>query len=61
MGVEERIVREEDEEFDYQAEKLAIRALYEVWRGDEELCQKSIALLGSFKGETSPASASLCE
>lgn len=49
------------EDFDYQEEKLALRALHEAWREDDELCQKSIALLNRFKGETGSASSSLCE
>jgi len=48
-------------DFDYQAEKLTNRALYEQWRADEDVCQRSIALLSRFKAETSQASASLCE
>jgi len=49
------------EDFDYQQEKLILRALHEEWRNDEELCQRSIALLNRFKGETGQASSSLCE
>jgi len=49
------------EDFDYQTEKLAMRALHAAWRADEDLCQRSIALLGSFKAETGAAAASLCE
>ena len=67
MEVDQRFGEEEAgsqpllEDFDYQAEKLALRALHEVWRADEDVCQRSIALLGRFKAETSQASASLCE
>ena len=48
-------------DFDYQEEKLVLRALHEAWRADEELCQRSIALLNRFKAETGQASAGLCE
>ena len=49
------------EDFDYQASKLATRALFDLWRQDEEASQASIALLSRFKSETGAASASLCE
>ena len=35
--------------------------MFEEWREDDELCQRSIALLSKFKAETSSAAASLCE
>jgi hypothetical protein len=49
------------EDFDYQASKLATRALYDLWRQDEDASETSIALLSRFKAETGAASASLCE
>lgn len=50
-----------DPDYDYLAEKLGLRALYEEWRSDEDVAQESIALLGKFKAETGQAAASLCE
>jgi len=35
--------------------------MFEEWRSDEELAQRSIGLLSKFKSETSSAAASLCE
>jgi len=49
------------EEFNYQLEKQDMKAMFEEWRNDEQLAQKSIGLLSKFKSETSSAAASLCE
>jgi len=63
QGIEEQQYRGQPpgEEFDYQKEKLVLRALHEAWRADEDLCQRSIALLNRFKAETGQAASSLCE
>jgi hypothetical protein len=49
------------DEYDYKTEKLKIREMFELWRQNEEESQRSIELLGKFKGETSSTAASLCE
>lgn len=61
MQVDQSATMEEYKEFNYAREKQDKKALFEDWRTDEELCQRSIALLGKFKAETSSAAASLCE
>ena len=48
-------------EFDYQAEKMQNKTLFDEWRANDQLCQQSIALLSKFKSETSSAASSLCE
>lgn len=37
------------DEFDYMQEKINNRELYDLWRDNEEICQKSIELLSRFK------------
>jgi len=57
----DKIPIDKQPDFDYQLEKLEKRAMFDEWRGDLDLCQRSIALLSKFKQETGSASASLCE
>jgi len=55
------VARPDDQEFDYNLEKMQVRTLFEEWRSNEEGAQVAMELLSRFKAETSESSASLCE
>ena len=39
------MARPDDQEFDYNLEKMQVRALFEEWRSDEERAQAAMAAL----------------